>query len=128
MAIGLLLGCAPSARPGAVPTAAQQRVELRVSPRVSFCPGTVEAIVRVHEPGPEWNCVAENFWWGDGDRSGHAACDPGVRGLRVYSDRHLYRRSGEFLVIVELTGIEGGRAFRLYRDEATVEVRGGLRC
>lgn len=130
VAAGLHIGCVAADAPHrrAVPPAPQPVVEFMVYPRISFCPGTVEATVRVREPGPEWDCVAENFWWGDGDRSGHTACDPGVRWLRVYSDRHIFRRSGVYVVAVEFTGIQEGRAFRLYRDKATVEVRGGLRC
>lgn len=126
--VGLDIGCAAANRPyrAAIP-AAEQTVEWQVHGRLGFCPATVEAIVRVREPGPEWECVAENYNWGDG-RSAHSSCDLGDRALRVYSARHVYPRSGLYVLVIEFVGVKAGKVKTLFRQEVPIEISGGLAC
>jgi len=126
VAIGMHVGCAVAAAPFHVP--AKQAVEFRAYPRIVFCPGTVEVLVRVYEGGEWWECVAENFSWGDGDRSWHASCDPGDRALRVYSGRHIYRKAGGYELQVRFTGVRAGETKVLFKDHVVIDVRGGLAC
>lgn len=124
--VGLHLGClVTQARyqraAGDAPPKAQ--LSLRGG-RVAFCPATVEAIVRVREPGPDYVCVGERWVWGDGDVSEHEACDPGDPYLRVYAKKHIYRRAGAYTLAVMLWNGDG----MLFTDHLDLDIRGGLAC
>jgi len=104
-------------------------LELRVTPRMGFSP--IEALFTLELEGgdehEDYYCPELEWEWGDGSRSvTESDCDPYVAGEtkidRRYTNRHLFKRSGNYNVVVRLKRVDRTVA----KVTATLTVRAGI--
>jgi hypothetical protein len=104
-------------------------LELRVTPRMGFSP--IDALFTLELEGgdehEDYYCPELEWEWGDGSRSvTESDCDPYVPGEtkidRRYTNRHLFKRSGNYNVTVRLKRVDRTVA----KVSATLTVRPGI--